>query len=288
MMQGVVCMSEAVTTVASRAAPRFADYRVDAPQRVAPLRPMVAPFARAIALLCAFTPDDRWLSNGGLALRTGLPASTVTRLARSLVLLGYLLHEPVARKYRLSAAVLALGHGASAGHELQRTARARMQAFAERHGVHVNLSSRDGLELVVLESCETSHSRLSLNLRLGGRVGIASSPLGWAMLGALKEPERDGLLAGMERRMPRDWSLLRRRATAAIATVREQGYCSALTECRSDLGIVATPVLVDGSDPLVLACIGSSATFNRVRVESELGPRLLAMARALQDCRENR
>lgn len=77
------------------------------PENAAP--PMVAPFARALALLGAFTPQDGWLGNRELAQRTGLPASTVARQAQSLVALRYLRHEPVERKYRLAAAVLALG-----------------------------------------------------------------------------------------------------------------------------------------------------------------------------------
>ena len=245
-------------------------------------RPMVMPFARAIALLCAFTPRDRWLGNSELALRAGLPASTVTRLAKSLVSLGYLLHDPAERKYRLAAAVLALGYAAFANSEVQRVARTRMQAFADQHGVHVNLSSRDRLDVIVLENCSHAQSTLSLNLHIGARVGIASSPIGWALLAALPEPERNYLLSGVERRTVREWPLVRRRANTAIAQVHEMGYCSMLGDCGSDLGIVAAPVAVDGHDPRVLACIGSSARLSRARVERELGPRLSAMARVLQ------
>ena len=256
--------------------------RVDEARPRAPRRPMVAPFARAMDLLCAFTPQDHLLANHDLALRTGLPASTVTRLAKSLVSLGYLLHEPVERKYRLSAAVLALGYAGFANSEVQRVARTQMQAFADQHGVNVKLSSRDRLDLIVLESCGSAQSRQSLTLQIGARVGIASSPMGWALLAALPEPERNYLLDSVERRMPREWPLVRRRANAAIAQVHEKGYCSLLGECGSDLGIVAAPVLIDGQDPRVLACVGSSAQLSRARVERELGPRLLAMTRVLQ------
>jgi hypothetical protein len=37
-------------------------------------RPVVAPFARALSVLSAFAPGERWLSNGDLVERTGLPA----------------------------------------------------------------------------------------------------------------------------------------------------------------------------------------------------------------------
>ena len=85
---------------------------------------MVAPFARALSLLAAFTSQDDWLGTGELAARTALPSSSVSRLARSLVLLGYLLHSTTRRAYRLAAPVLALGYGAIANSDVQRTARA--------------------------------------------------------------------------------------------------------------------------------------------------------------------
>ncbi|HSV79574.1 MAG TPA: helix-turn-helix domain-containing protein [Ramlibacter sp.] len=97
---------------------------------------MVAPFARALALLEAWSPQDRWLGNSELSLRTGLPSSTVTRIVQSLVQLGYLHHDPSLRKYRLAAAVLALGYGATANSAVQRAARVHMQAFAASANQH--------------------------------------------------------------------------------------------------------------------------------------------------------
>lgn len=245
-------------------------------------RPMVAPFARALALLYAFTQQDRWLGNGDLALRTGLPAPTVTRLAQSLVSLGYLLHDPVERKYRLAAAVLTLGYAAFANSEVQRVARAQMQAFANQHFVHVILSSRYRLDLIVLERCASPQSTLSLNLHIGARVGIASSSMGCALLAVLPEPERYYLLNNVERRMPREWPRLRRLSSEAMAQVYEKGYCSSSSESDPGLGIVATPVLIMGQEPRVLACVAPGSQLSRARVERELGPRLLGMANLLQ------
>ena len=75
---------------------------------------VVTPLVRALVLISAFAPHARWLGNGQLAHRTGLPPSTVTRIAQSLVQLGYLLYDGVERKYRLSPAVLGLGYAAAA------------------------------------------------------------------------------------------------------------------------------------------------------------------------------
>jgi DNA-binding IclR family transcriptional regulator len=267
--------SRAGRTPRARAGARGAD--------CAPRRPIVAPFARALTLLGAFTPQDEWLGARELAARTELPPSTVSRIAQSLVLLEYLRYCPASRKYRLAAPVLALGYGAIANSDVQRAAQPRMQRFAEQHRVAVNLSSRDRLDLVLLESCNSPQAPLALNLHAGVRVGIASSPLGWALLGALPELERYYLLEHVERRMPREWARLRRRSIEAIAHVQASGFCASLGDWDQDLGIVAAPVMVEGQSPLVLACVGSSAQMTRARVERELGPRLVSMASAIQE-----
>jgi DNA-binding IclR family transcriptional regulator len=243
--------------------------------------PMVAPFARALSLLAAFTPQDQWLGTRELAVRTDLPASTVTRIAHSLVLLGYLRHSPSHRGYRLAAPVLALGYGATSAH-VQGTARSRMQPFAEQHKVHVNLSSRDRLDVVVLESCSSLQGPLAPSLNPGMRLGIASSPIGWALLAALPDPERYYLLERVEHRNPRAWPTLRRRSSEAFAQVQQAGFCSSLGQWGCALAVVAAPVRVDGHEPLVVGCVDSSGQLTRARVERELGPRLLALTAAIQ------
>ncbi|MES2999515.1 MAG: helix-turn-helix domain-containing protein [Pseudomonadota bacterium] len=248
----------------------------------APGRPMVAPFARALALLGVFTPRDRLLGNRELAARTMLPPSTVTRIAQSLVQLGYLHYESGERKYRLAVSVLALGYGAIANSDVQRAARVHMQAFANEHKVHVSLSARDRLDLIVLESCSSPQALVSLNVHVGARVGMASSPMGWALLAALPELERYYLMENVERRMPREWPRLRRRSSEAIAQVYQMGFCSSLGEWDHALGIVAAPLVSEGQAPLALACVGASSQMTRQRVERELGPKMLALATAIQ------
>ncbi len=208
-------------------------------------------------------------------------ARTVSRMARTLVALGYLHHARHERKYRLTPAVLALGYGAITSSGVQRTARTHMIALADKYKMHVILCSRDRLDLVVLESCSGAASPLALSLHVGARVGIASSPMGWALLAALPELERYYLMENVERRMPRDWLRVRRRSSQAIAQVHQLGFCTSLGEWDHQLGIVAAPLLVEGQAPLALTCVGSSSQMTRARVERELGPRLLAAASSI-------
>ncbi|WP_321877000.1 IclR family transcriptional regulator [Paraburkholderia bannensis] len=250
--------------------------------RPTPGAKVVTPLVRALALIAAFGPQERWLGNGQLAQRTGLPPSTVSRITQSLASLGYLRYDSVQRKYRLCAAVLGLGYPAIAHSAIQRLAAQRMAAFAHQHGLHVCLAVRDRLDLVVLECRRSVASPFMLPLHVGMRVGIALSPMGWSLLAALPELERSYLLENVERRTPRDWARLRRRVLEGIAQVGETGYCTAIGEWEPELGILAASVLLEGNAPFVLVCIGASRVMSRARVARELGPRLLAMAHELQ------
>lgn len=243
---------------------------------------VVTPLVRALVLVSAFAPNERWLGNGQLALRTGLPPSTVTRIAQSLVRLGYLLYDSKERKYRLSPAVLGLGYAAIAHSAVQGLAGERMAAYAREHSAHVCLVVRDRLDLVVLECRSSLDSSITLPLHVGMRVGMVLSPMGWALLAALPELERSYLLEHVERRISRDWPRLRRRVWEGVAQAGEKGYCTAIGEWEPELGVLAAPVLLEGTSPFVLACIGASRGMTRARIEREMGPGLVAMGRSLQ------
>jgi len=206
----------------------------------------------------------------------------VNRLAHALVQLRYLHYSPVLRKHRLAAAVLALGYGAIANSAVQRVARVHMQAYAEQYRLQVTLSARDGLDLMVLESCVPREVPPTLTLTTDVRVGIASSPLGCALLAVLPELERFDLLEHVQRRFPGDWAPLRRRAGEGIAQVQQSGWCASLGDRDQDRAMVAAPLLVPGYGPLIVACIGVSTRMGRPRVERELAPRLVGMAGAIQ------
>ncbi len=247
-------------------------------------RPFVAPLARALEVLAAFTPQDRLLGPRDLAARTGLPPSTVSRLVRSLVALGYLHHDTsAAGKVRLAPAVLALGYGAAAGSDVQETARVPMQAFAQAHQIHVALHARDRLDMVLLAACRGDGIPPLPDLKAGARLGVASIPIGGALLAGLPETERYYLFAKIERRrVQREWQPLRRRLGESISQVYESGFCSAQAGWDEQLNIVSVPLLAVGQAPLVLSGIGPGTRLSRIRVERELGPRLVALAHQIR------
>lgn len=259
--------------------PHYADER----------RPIVTPFARALSVLSAFTPRERWLCNSELAARTGLPASTVTRMTHTLVTLGYLRCATDARRFCLSPSALALGYRAAADTAIHREAHQRMSLFAERHQVHVHLSVRDRLDLVVIDSCSTNTLPATLQPGIGTRLELASTAPGWALLASLPDTERDYLLRSAERRpacKPRHPGAggrqLRHRSSEAIGQVRNSGFCVALGEAGQPMTVVAAPIQWPDTSPFAISCMGPSMLLGRTRSVHELGP---ALARMAQDIR---
>lgn len=252
------------------------------PQAMVKGRPIVTPFARALSVLGAFAPGDRWLCNGELAQRTGLPASTVTRMTRTLVTLGYLHHTADRRRFCLSPSALALGYRAAADTAIHRAANQRMSLFAERHQVHVHLSSRDRLELVVIDSCRTSALPAALQPGIGTRLGLASSAAGWALLASLPDAERSYLLRSAEHHPQDRGSQIHRRSSEAIGQVRQDGFCVALGEPGQPMTMVAAPIQLPGQAPLAVSCMGPATRLGRVRSVRELGPKLASLAHEIQ------
>ncbi|TDF67157.1 IclR family transcriptional regulator [Cupriavidus sp. L7L] len=249
---------------------------------IAPDRMVVEPLARGLAVLAAFDPRQTWVRNYDIALETGLPAATVSRLLHSLVELGYVCHDRKHRRYRLASASLTLGHASIADPGLQRLARAGMQSLTGCGDVCVVLGIRDRLDVMVLETRVSGRPKFDAPLRAGTRLGIASSGMGWALLATLPERERYFLEHNVERKAGCDWPELRRRMAAGISQVRELGFCMSQGEWEPALTCVAAPIRIPYGTPLVLACIGCSADITRARAERELGPRLAGAVQALQ------
>ncbi|WP_332451392.1 IclR family transcriptional regulator [Burkholderia ubonensis] len=133
------------------------------------------PLARGLAILCAFGPDKGWLGNREIALETGIPAPTVSRLLQSLVALGYLHHDDSSRKYALAPAALSLGYAAVADPGIQ----------ADAADTGVLPGTRDDVDVLAPDSAgaaratrdprvsDRSHASASASPR---RTGIATSP----------------------------------------------------------------------------------------------------------------
>lgn len=244
-------------------------------------RNFIEPLARGLAVLQAFTPRNTWLGNLEVAALVDLPTATVNRLLKSLQRLGYLSFSPQRRQYRLSPMALSLGYVAVANSRVRQILRAHMQKLADKHNVFVTLGQRDRLDIVLLEICHSNSSLLTLRLDPGARVPIAETALGWALIAALPDEEKEYLLAHIERRHRSRWPAVERDINRALAKMKRSGYCTSVGAWRPEITTVAVPIVpADRSSALILGCSSASPYLPTSRI-AQIGPQLVALARRL-------
>lgn len=228
---------------------------------------------RGIEILRAFRQGSELLGNGELAERTGLPKSTVSRLTQTLVGLGMLQHEFAMRAYRLAPAVLSLAHAMRTGSRVLAVAAPLMRRLAERERINVGLAAPDRDEMVYLESIRYARRVAFRNVVSGQRVPMELTSLGRAYLATLPAPARQDLEAVLKRRRQWTWSALSVEIDAAVASVKESGYCAA--SWQPEVIAVAAPLVTSDMAYAVNVSVLTGDPFDQV--VRRLAPKLLTL-----------
>ena len=241
----------------------------------------VSALKRGIAVLHCFSAGPRTLSNGEISALTKVPKPTVARLAATLVSLGLMRQDPETEKYSLGAGVLGLSQAFLSGLDVRAHARPHMTRLAEASGGSVYLGVRDGLEMVIIETCRARESVLSVRLDVGSRLPIATSALGRALLSALDATELSQLLEQLHRSSERDWPRLSSGIDRALRDAATLGFCASLGEFRAEVNSIAVPLTLPGGERVAINCGGPAFAFPESRLHEEIAPQLLAAARAV-------
>lgn len=240
----------------------------------------VAALARGLELLRCFTPQEPVLSNADLTQRSGLAKSTVSRLTRTLVELGYLRRS--GRAYGVGPAVLALGYAALANLRLRELARPQMQALADATQTLVSLATRDRLAMIYLENCRSAAS-VTLRVSVGTQLPLATTSVGRAFLAGLPAAERTFLTGQLAAREGAAWPAQAAALERELRRYAEHGYCLSLGEWKKDTNAAATPLhLAEGNELLVLSIGGPAFAVTARQLEDELAARLVALARHVE------
>lgn len=240
----------------------------------------VTALARGLELLRCFTPQATELSNGELAEHTGLPKSTVSRLTRTLVDLGYLRQS--GRAYRVGPSVLALGYAALANLRVREIARPHMQALADATQTLVSLATRDRLSMIYLENCRST-ANVTLRTVTGTQLPLATTSIGRAFLSGLPTAERDFLIQQLAARESENWPAQGDALEKELRRHAEHGFCLSLGEWEKGTNAAATPLIDrDGTDLLVLSISGPAFAVTPRQLTDDLAPRLVALAHHIE------
>ena len=239
--------------------------------------------ARGLQVLRAFEGAGASLGNREIGEIIGIPRSTAARLTRTLGLLGYLQYDQPTQRYRLTAAMLTLAYPVLAQLPVRQMARPHMQELANQVKGSVSLAVRDGLQLVLVESCVDPKAVTRPDI--GAVRAMATTALGMAYLAGLAPAARAELLAQILKQAPHRKGD-GRKATAAVIQAElkrfaSDGFCMAVSQSTGTVA-VGVPLRLPGGLAMSLNCVVAKHLASPTHMQLDAGPRLAQLARELE------
>lgn len=191
---------------------------------------------RAIAVLEVLAHAGPELGTNELARRTGINASTVSRLLATLDEGHLVARQPDTGRYRLGVGVMALAGAARQSFDLRSIAHPLLEELAELTGETISLSIPSRRDVITVDFVQSGHSVRSVaeigRNSIAHATAVGKVNLAWG-----------GELPDGQLRSYTDRTIVDRDTLATHLTeVRERGWATASREREVDLNAVAVPV----------------------------------------------
>ena len=223
---------------------------------------------RAIAVLDALAGGGAELGTNEIARRTGINASSISRLLSTLTDAGLVQHLPSTGRYRLGVRILQLASAARENLDLRAVARPLLEELAELSGETVTLSLPGEHDVLTVDFVQSTRSVRSVAEI--GRNSIAHATAAGKVFLASGGHLPEGDLAAFT-----DASITDRRVlAAAVDQIADQGYAVAVRERENDLSAVAVPVLDRERQLIAILGLQGPATRFDLAVMTALVPTL--------------
>jgi DNA-binding IclR family transcriptional regulator len=231
---------------------------------------LVGAVQRAFRVLDALAEAEVELGTNEIARRTGINASSASRLLATLVAGGLVEHVPDSGRYRLGLRLLQLGNIVLARLDLRQLARPHLQALVDRTGETATLSAPGDRDAVTVDFVQSPSSVQGV-ARLGRPSIVHATATGKVLLAYGSRALPPGQLKAYTAR-----TITQRAALAAeIETVREHGYAFNFGEREDDLHAVAAPVWGSRAElAAIIGVQGPASRFGAEAMEAALGPLL--------------
>lgn len=241
-------------------------------------RHFVTALARGLQLLNCFESAEERLGNQDLAERCRLPKSTVSRLAHTLVELGYLNRLPENGQFRLGVRTLGLAGRTLDRLDVIQVGVPLMRALVEQTGAAVSLGIRDDLSMLYIATCR-GRNATHRSLDVGSRIPLVPTAMGRAYLGTLSTSARSQL----ERRLQSlDQSASRttqESISEAVACYAREGCGASFEEWHAGVNAIAVIIKIGAGLPtIVMNAVGPAAAFSRNLLLNEIRPRLVEVS----------
>ncbi|MGY2492520.1 IclR family transcriptional regulator [Cupriavidus sp. CP313] len=241
-------------------------------------RQFASTLERGLRVLQCFSSDSPELGNTEIALRTGLPKPTVSRLTHTLVRIGYLRRNPETGEFGLGSSVLCLGYPLLAGLQLRQLAAGPMKALADAVDGSVAIHVRDRLRMVALENIIT-RDVLRRKPGAGLTVPLTQSTAGTTWLIGAATEERNRAIREIEHAEPGSWSALGQELEAFRKHYLRFGYVKRRNVMRPNTTAVGVPLRRrTGGELLILSCVFVVPAGSEDAVEASAARALLSAA----------
>ncbi|HEX5469942.1 MAG TPA: IclR family transcriptional regulator [Gaiellaceae bacterium] len=226
----------------------------------------VSAVARALAVLDAFLESPE-LGTNEIARRTGLNASTVSRLLATLAQAGFVAHVEETGRYRLGSRLMLFGNLVHSRLDLRDALRPLLEELAERTGETTTLSVPSSPDAVTIDFVQAPGSVVSVAEL--GRPSVAHATAAGKVGLAFGEAE---LPAGRLVRFTARTIVDRKRLSAELERVTQDGLARAAGEREPDLNALAAPVFGrDGRLAAIVGVQGPAPRFDEQAMADALG-----------------
>lgn len=255
---------------------------LDDTRREAEVAPATHTLERALKVLKVFCGSAKPLTHAELVRRTGYSKASVSRLAATLVSLGYLDRAQDGVRVQIGVRGLRLGQRYLSNSPVPGIARPIMQALADRYDMLVGLAVPDQLDMIYIQYCKSSKHE-TLRLGVGRAVPMALSSIGRAYVWSQPAELRQRLLFGIWKKSGEHGPQIVARIERAFDDLDAHGYCFAAGEYQRDTFAISVPIAL-GDPPVSMAlnCSGVGAFPDRQTLHDDLAPALKAAARQLE------
>lgn len=238
---------------------------------------------RALGVLKAFGGSPKPLTHAELVRRTGYSKASISRVAATLVALGYLDRAPDGVRFQIGVRGLRIGHRYLSNSLVTRVAKPIMQQLADRNNMSVGLAVANQLDMIYIEYCNSS-SIATLRLGVGRTVPMELSSIGWAYVWAQSPARRQHLLFDILKKIGSYGPAVVAKMEHAFEDLDKYGYCMAAGQYQRDTFAVSVPVLL-GDPPVVMAlnCSAVSYVPDLGHIRKVLTPSLQRTAEKLVD-----
>jgi DNA-binding IclR family transcriptional regulator len=236
----------------------------------------VAAVERALAVLDALSDGSPELGTNEIARRTGINASTVSRLLATLASARMVEHVSATGRYRLGPRLLQLGSLVLGRLDLRNVARPHLQELVRVTGETATLSAPGEHDAITVDYVQGDASVQSV-ARLG-RPSIGHATATGKVLLAFGEAQLPpGPLQAHTSRTVTD----RARLKTELTRISRQGYAEAVGEREPDLNAIAAPVYdAEGKLAGIVSVQGPASRFGREAMRAAAG-QLLAAAQSV-------